>query len=325
MPELKLSVIIPAWNRQATIARAIASTEAAGREDVEVIVVDDGSTDGTMNAAEHAISTLQNSASRVLGQVNAGPGAARNTGAEAAGSRFLAFLDSDDYWFPGTLAACLDAIDDEAQPAMIFLQTADLEVATTAPQNLSEQPPVRLGIYPGFLEAVQANEATRFASCNVIIRRDVFQAIGGFTADTRWSEDTDFFLRAADKGPCAVADGRPLVAHIVGQPDNLSSGFVGVRFGMDYLLKQDRAGVYPDAPTAAWLRPALLAKSVAYTALMAFSSGQPGAAYSIIFGNLGLLIKGRNWHWLLRLPVLPLLALLKPRSFVFRWRPDQGG
>src|SRR5260370_34713222 len=96
---VEFSVIIPTYNRLDFLKRAIASVWTQTHTDYEIIVVDDGSTDGSMDY-------LLSLGSRVtaLRQTNRGPGAARNLGAERAVGRYLAFLDSDDSWDPWTLA-----------------------------------------------------------------------------------------------------------------------------------------------------------------------------------------------------------------------------
>src|SRR5262245_47305484 len=87
------SVVIPSFNRVALLATTLKSVFAQRFTDFEIIVVDDGSTDATMDyleSLEHRV--------KVFGQQNQGPGAARNRGARHSGGAYLAFLDSDDLW-----------------------------------------------------------------------------------------------------------------------------------------------------------------------------------------------------------------------------------
>jgi glycosyltransferase involved in cell wall biosynthesis len=94
------SVIIPTYNRAALLCTALDSVFAQTFTDYEVIVVDDGSTDGTA-----AMVASYGGRVRYFQQQNKGPGAARNLGAQHATGEYLAFLDSDDLWFPWTLLA----------------------------------------------------------------------------------------------------------------------------------------------------------------------------------------------------------------------------
>lgn len=93
-----VSVVIPTWNRAREVPEAIASVLAQSYRPIEVIVVDDGSTDETP-----AVLDSYGGAIRVIRQENAGVSAARNTGIRAAHGRFIAFLDSDDLWMPTKL------------------------------------------------------------------------------------------------------------------------------------------------------------------------------------------------------------------------------
>ncbi|RYD30434.1 MAG: glycosyltransferase family 2 protein, partial [Verrucomicrobiaceae bacterium] len=90
-----VSVIIPTYNRIATIARAVDSVLAQTYPDIELIIADDGSSDGTCESLAGYGDRL-----RIVRQANSGPSAARNLGARAARGEILSFLDSDDSWLP---------------------------------------------------------------------------------------------------------------------------------------------------------------------------------------------------------------------------------
>lgn len=313
--QLDLSVIIPVYRREASVGATIASVAPASGAFYEILVVDDGSPDGSARAAQTAIDAHHAHRGRVIRQANGGPGAARNTGARAARGRYLAFLDSDDYWFPQTLAATLAALDEA--PALIFLQTIDVTEGSELPR---QDPPAPLRHrFDGFLEAVTGYPGTRYGSCNVVVRRAVFEALGGFTEDVRCSEDTDLFLRAAAMGPCHILAGAPLVAHVAGAADRLTGNFASVRAGYEFMDARERAQGYPDSASGPALKDRVLAQCAAHTVLAAFASGHVRAAYGLYLRGLPRLVRGRNWHWALRLPLLPLLALLRPSSFAVRW------
>ena len=310
-----ISVIIPAYDREGSIARAIASVQRPVDAAYEVIVVDDGSADRTADRAQGAIDHAHEGAGRVLRQANGGPGKARNTGAKAARGRYLAFLDSDDFWFPHTLSACLGVLDED--PALIFLQTVDVTEGAPMQVQNGGDPIVRR--FDGFLEAVIGYPMTRYGSCNVVIRRDVYEALGGFTDDVRCSEDTDLFLRAAASGPCFVLSGPPLVGHVAGSQDRLTGRFSSVLAGYEFMLARDAGNHYPTRPDAARLKDKVLAQCTAHTVLAAFAAGHVGTAYGLYLRGLPRLARASNWHWLIRLPLVPLLAVLRPSSYAMRW------
>ena len=93
---MRVSVIIPLYNKEPYVRRALSSIRAQTFEDFEVIVVDDGSTDEGARAVE----SFDDARVRLVHQQNAGPGAARNRGIAEARGELLAFLDADDEWTP---------------------------------------------------------------------------------------------------------------------------------------------------------------------------------------------------------------------------------
>src|SRR5262245_28149594 len=104
----RISVVIPVLNRAAVVRRAIASVLAQTFQDFEIVVVDDGSTDGTAESVD----TLSDRRIRVIRhEQTLGGGAARNTGIRASRAPFVAFLDSDDEWVPTKLEKQLGVFD----------------------------------------------------------------------------------------------------------------------------------------------------------------------------------------------------------------------
>ena len=94
-----VSVVIPSFNNGAYVGQAVESVLSQGYEDLEIIVVDDGSTDNT----REVLTAYQDSVSYIY-QDNSGAPVARNTGISAAKGEYIAFLDSDDTWEPGSLS-----------------------------------------------------------------------------------------------------------------------------------------------------------------------------------------------------------------------------
>ena len=101
---MRISVIVPTYNRAPVLKRALESIAAQTYTDWELIVVDDGSTDHTQNVLREWRETPRPQPTMVLRQTNAGVSCARNRGAAHAQGRWLAFLDSDDEWLPQKLA-----------------------------------------------------------------------------------------------------------------------------------------------------------------------------------------------------------------------------
>src|SRR6185312_15790823 len=117
-----VSVVIPTFNRRHLILRAIESVVRQTYPRVEVIVVDDASTDGTVEFLE---SKRFKAPLRVIRlEQNSGPSAARNKGIAHASGKYVALLDSDDYWLPGKLAGQVEAAERSSHPDRILIYSA---------------------------------------------------------------------------------------------------------------------------------------------------------------------------------------------------------
>lgn len=167
-----ISVVIPVYNAQLTIGPTIQSVFAQTYRDFEVIVVDDGSTDGTS-------SEIKNWGDRVryVWQKQSRPAVARNRGATEAKGEFVAFLDADDLWLPQKLEKQLRTFQN--QPDLTAVQTGALLV-NDAMQVLE----VRRAhpLHDSFLDFLLFHNLPAFSS-SVMIRRDHFLEIGGFATD----------------------------------------------------------------------------------------------------------------------------------------------
>jgi glycosyltransferase involved in cell wall biosynthesis len=114
---MKVSVVIPAFNAAPFIRRTIDSALGQAASDLEVIVVDDGSTDGTADL----VSAI-GSAVRLAGGPRRGVSAARNEGVRLARGRYIAFMDHDDLWEPGKVRRQMDLLDADPRVALVFTQ-----------------------------------------------------------------------------------------------------------------------------------------------------------------------------------------------------------
>jgi len=185
---MKVSVVIPAYNAARTIGEAVAHSlsQTKGRLQVELIVVDDGSTDDTAAIAESAGAT-------VIRQRNAGPAAARNRGWESATGTFICFTDSDCIPTAGWLENLLDGFTD----SHVGVVAGSYEIANPSSwlarwvhQEIME----RHKRMPSFIRA--------FGSYNVAIPRHVLRATGGFDPVYRRAsgEDNDLSYRIIKRG-----------------------------------------------------------------------------------------------------------------------------
>lgn len=175
-----VSVVIPCFNNARYVGSAIESVLDQDVAGVEVIVVDDGSRDGSADRVEAFEQVL------LLRQDNLGSGAARNRGTAAATGEFLAFLDSDDLWAPGKLRAQLDLI---AQPEVDIVYSRIEEFVT---DDLTDEEAAHLTARPG-------RPAVLLPS-TVLMRRTIAHMLGGFESGTGASESIDWALRVHEAG-----------------------------------------------------------------------------------------------------------------------------
>ena len=180
-----VSVVIPTFNSAATLPDAIASVRSQRWSDLEIIVVDDGSTDDTGRVLEE----LAGPDLRVIRQENAGPAAARNTGIDAARGVWIAFLDADDLWLPGKLCDQFDELD--RCPAASFSYS---DVLLRFPDGSHSELKCRRLELPLLLELIWGN---LFCTATVLVRRDCFETVGFFDTSLRTGEDWDMWLRLA--------------------------------------------------------------------------------------------------------------------------------
>ncbi|MDF1663324.1 MAG: glycosyltransferase family A protein [Planctomycetota bacterium] len=196
-PAPQVSVIIPVYNRESLISRAVESVLAQQDCVFECIVVNDGSSDGTR-------AVLDGYGAKIIAihQDNAGRSAARNAGIERAQGEYLAFLDSDDTWKPRKLAT--QVAWHKAHPECglsahgIDIVYEDNRVESQPPRCDREQ------LAQHAYEAVMDHFA--FFPSVVMAKRDVVLEIGSFATDYHGAEDLDFALKIAMKRPLGVFD-----------------------------------------------------------------------------------------------------------------------
>ncbi|MEB3269378.1 MAG: glycosyltransferase family A protein [Leptolyngbya sp.] len=181
----EISVIIPVYNGAKFLPEAIANVEAQGRSNLEIIVVDDGSTDSTAAVAQALGDRI-----RYIHQSNQGPAAARNRGLAQAQGVFIAFLDVDDQWPADKLAHQLAA----------FAANPQLEIVNGYVQMMQAVPLTEGGwdFQPRHAPLVSFNLGS------ALFRKSVFEKVGNFDASQIHSEDVDWFMHARELGVAMV-------------------------------------------------------------------------------------------------------------------------
>jgi GT2 family glycosyltransferase len=226
-----VTVIIPTFNRWPSVGAAIGSVFDQSYDDFELIVVDDGSTDGTASELAKFGSRL-----RLLNQPNRGVSSARNLGAREARGRYLAFLDSDDLWRPKKLAIQTDFM--ERDPKIQICQTEEIWMRN----GMRVNPKARHRKPSGDIFAPSL-ELCLISPSAVMLRRELFNQAGGFDERFPVCEDYELWLRIAVKHPVPLI-AEPLVIKRGGHADQLSRSTWGMdRYRVLALQKLLRSGL----------------------------------------------------------------------------------
>jgi glycosyltransferase involved in cell wall biosynthesis len=221
-----VSVVIPTHDRAHMLGAAVRSVLEQRDCPWELVVVDDGSTDDT----EAVVAGFGDSRIRYLRQERSGVSRARNTGARLTRGDWLAFLDSDDLWMPGKLAA--QRAFHERRPELSISQTEETWVRHGVRVN-----PCRHHEKPTGDVFVASLSRCLVSPSAVILRRDLFEEMGGFDESLLVCEDYDLWLRIDLRYELGLVP-RPLVVKRGGHDDQLSRAFWGMdRFRVAALAK----------------------------------------------------------------------------------------
>jgi glycosyltransferase involved in cell wall biosynthesis len=284
----QVSVIIPTYNRADQVREALASVEAQTYRDFEIVVVDDGGTDGTFEALAtgREIRVCRHASRR-------GVSAARNTGINAARGKWLAFLDSDDLWLPDKLARQIFWL--EGQPELLICQTEETWVRRGVRVNkpLSHRQVGGRIFLPSLSRCMISPSA-------VMLDRRLISDHGGFDETLPAAEDYDLWLRLTWRYEVGLVD-EPLVIKRGGHPDQLSRQWGLDRFRIRALVKLVQEPDLPE-PYARAARRMLAAKCALYAQGCAKRGRQTEAAWYWDLSRAAGLAPGLN-AWPLLTPL----------------------
>lgn len=292
-----VTVVIPAFNAERHIGEALESICAQTLRDVEVIVVDDGSSDGTVREVERFALDLDLT---IVTQANAGPATARNNGIRHARTRYCAFLDSDDLMLPERLAAQAALLDREADMGLVYtdLMTFDACGIIHRTRKAFSDPHAGMVLNRLLLDNFITTSTVMAPTARLI-------EAGLFGEARRISEDFELWLRMAARWPVAFID-RPLVQYRR-RPGSLSDDkLVTARCALDVVetfwrehpeYRKRHPGVYRHS----------IAEHLAVAGASALARGSRGAALSYLLRALRRdPWKRRTWKSLVKASVRPV-------------------
>jgi glycosyltransferase involved in cell wall biosynthesis len=292
------SVVIPSFNRVTLLDATLKSVFAQHFTDYEIIVVDDGSTDATMDYLQ----SLQHRVA-ILHQPNQGPGAARNRGARHAGGSYLAFLDSDDLWFPWTLEVYRDVIRKYNDPSFVtgrpYLFSDGDEWKTLNQSAMAES--------EGFVDSLASGGWRWWSASSFVIRRDAFTAAGGFTDEWGNGEDVDLTLRLG------VAHGfvhitAPVTFAYRNHAASLKHDVTRTYATARLMVRAEHKGNYPGGGARARERRQILTRHTRAVTLLCLRQGLLGEAWMLYRATFTWNASLRRLKYLAGFPLLVVAA-----------------
>jgi glycosyltransferase involved in cell wall biosynthesis len=207
MKLFSLAAVIPSHNGMPFVLDAVRSAMDQALPPDEIIVIDDGSTDGVGPAIEEAFGQVV----RVLEGRFGSAAAARNAGWRAARSTWIGFLDADDLWFPDKIRSVAEALEGRPAAGWFFsdgaFRTLGGELHASWLQTYADLTEPYLG-----QPVAELLEVNFILTSSVVVRRDVLEAVGGFDERLSHAEDLDLWIRLARRWP-ATASRRALVRY----------------------------------------------------------------------------------------------------------------
>jgi GT2 family glycosyltransferase len=288
------SVVIPSFNRRGLLNNALQSIFKQRFNDFEVIVVDDGSTDGTMDYLQ----SLENRVS-IFQQSNRGAGPARNLGVRHARGTYIAFVDSDDLWFPWSLQVYRDVIREHQAPSFI----AGKPYVFSDERELDK---IVFGttVVEAFVDYLASSDQWRWwGASSLVVRRDAFEAVGGFTEEWVNDEDTDLTLRMG-VAPGFVQVTAPVTFAYRKHATNVSKDQERLLAGTRARIRAEQNGQYPGGKARAMERRRILTRHIRPVTLGCIKLGLIREAWSLYWATLAWNASLGRLRYLIAFPLL---------------------
>lgn len=291
-----VSVVIPAYNAAQYLPETIESVLAQTFHNFELLIIDNGSTDNTAEVAYQY--SQQDQRIKLFSDGNpCGVSAARNKGIQLAVGKVIAFIDADDQWLPNKLTSHIEHLNQDTNLGVSFGRVEFLSPDGKPTRQFSNS---RLSdIQPQHF----LYENPTITVSNLVVRREIFEQVGGFEESMRYSEDMDFLLRVACSNRWKIEGLNEVLTRYRTSPKGLSSNLQGMEEGWNLLVK--RAKHYaPELVTQHYSKAR--ATYLRYLARRAFRCGLP-SPIGVDFMNRAL---HSDWQLILKEPRRTFLTML---------------
>ena len=281
----RFSIVMPVYNREKYVCAAIDSVLSQTFAGYELIVVDDGSTDGTPEVLKSYGNRI-----KVIRQENRGPEVARNTGAAAAQGEYIALLDSDDTFFPSALAIYDRVIQTFDSPPLIVASPLYYRDKESIPVQPETAGPVEAFKFDDYLSKTVP---LAWICSMYLIKKSVYDEIGGFRnsdARTWWGDGFDFILKLGTSGPVIIIKRPHTIAYRLHETNSIRSLQLQAD-GMLGVARAERQGLYPGGKKRRFERYALIGGvSLTYAVSYCWRGGERRTALRLLFGTAPMIL-----------------------------------
>jgi glycosyltransferase involved in cell wall biosynthesis len=292
------SVVIPTFNRLDLLKETLATVRAQTFTGYEIIVADSGSTDGTLEWLAAENSDIKSVRSQIPS-----PGAGRNAGANIANGEYIAFLDSDDVWFPWTLKTFAKLIAQHDQPASLMSRLVHFTSARDLACIHEEKP--RGTFFADYFESSVHHYCV--GAGTLVVRRDVFTRSGGFDERSINMEDHDLTLRLGiERGFVAVET--PVTLGWRRHSDSVTMNAEKTYLGARNLVEKEMSGCYPGGPARSDERRRVITGHTRPATLECLRSGNKSAGWWLYRATLGWNVAQGRLKYVAGFPIKAALA-----------------
>ena len=271
----RFSVLVPVYNREDCIQQTVDSVLAQTFTDYELIVIDDGSSDRTLELLRSYGNRI-----KLIQQTNQGPEVARNVGASRANGEYLALLDSDDLFLPCTLATYDKVIRELDAPPIILGAMKYFQSGSDIPTNNCTDK-IEVVRYRDFFSK---EAALGMSSSKIVIRKSVFDQVGGLrmsSPKTFHCDDYNLIFRTGTSGPCIVIVQPTTVAYRI-HSTNAIHNIEPMINGMVALVDAEKNGKYPGGRARRMERYARIGGPTQQWIRKAVKGGRPGLGFRLL-------------------------------------------